>query len=42
MLRFFKKTIANKLLNRTTGAVGEIERHHTEHFINLQYFPVVV
>ncbi len=31
-----------QLLNGTTGAVGDIKRHHTEHFMNLQYFPVVV
>ncbi len=36
-----KKTVANKLLNGTTGAVGDIERHHTKQFINLHYFPVV-
>ncbi len=40
--RFLKKTVANKLLNGTTGAVGDIQRHHAEQFINLQYFPVVV
>ncbi len=27
MLRFLKKTVANKLLNSTTGAVGDIQRH---------------
>ncbi len=42
LLRFLKMTVANKLLNGTTGAVGDIKRHHTEQFINLQYFPVVV
>ncbi len=31
---------ANKLLNGTTGAVGDIKRHHTKQFINLQYFVV--
>ncbi len=39
---FLKKMVANKLLNGTTGAVGDIQRHHAEQFINLQYFPVVV
>ncbi len=42
LLFFLKKTVANKLLNGTTGAVGDIKRHHGEQFINLQYFPVVV
>ncbi len=28
--------IANKLLNGTTGTVGDIKRHHAEQFINLQ------
>ncbi len=42
LLRFFKKTVANKLLNRTTGAVWDIEHHHAEQFINFQYFRVVV
>ncbi len=42
LLRFLKKTVANKLLNRTTGAVGHIQHHHAKQFINLQYFPVVV
>ncbi len=42
LLSFLKKTVANKLLNRTTGAVGDIQRHHAKQFINLQYFPVVV
>ncbi len=42
LLRFLKKTVANKLLNGTTGAVGDIKRHHAEQLINLQYFPVVV
>ncbi len=31
-----------QLLNRTTGAVGDIKRHHAEEFMNLQCFPVVV
>ncbi len=34
--------VANKLLNGTTGAVGDIQRHHAKQFVNLQYFPVVV
>ncbi len=38
----FLKTVAIKLLNGTTGAVGDIQRHHAKQFINLQYFPVVV
>ncbi len=38
---FLKKTFANKLLNGTTGAVGDIQRHHAKQFTNLQYFPVV-
>ncbi len=42
LLRFLNKTVANKLLNGTTGAVGDIQRHHAKQFINLQYFPVVV
>ncbi len=42
LLRFLKNTVANKLLNGTTGAVGDIKRHHAEQFINLQYFSVVV
>ncbi len=42
LLRFLKKTVANKLLNGTTGSVGDIQCHHAEQFINLQYFPVVV
>ncbi len=42
LLRFLKKTIANKLLNGTTGGVGDIQRHHAKQFINLQYFRVVV
>ncbi len=37
-----KKTVANKLLNGTTGAVGDIKHHHTEQFIHLEYFPAVV
>ncbi len=41
-LRFLKMTVANKLLNGTTGAVGDIQRHHAKQFIKLQYFPVVV
>ncbi len=41
LLRFLK-TVANKLLNGTTGAVGDIKRYHAEQLINLQYFPVVV
>ncbi len=39
LLPFLKKTVGNKLLNGTTGAVGDIKRHHGEQFINLQYFP---
>ncbi len=42
LLRFLKKKVANKVLNVTTGAVGDIKRHHAKQFINLQYFPVVV
>ncbi len=42
LLRFLKKTVANKLLNGTTGTVRDIKRHNAEHFTNLQYFPVVV
>ncbi len=42
LLRFLKNTVANKLLNGTTGAVGDIKNHHTKQFINLHYFPVVV
>ncbi len=38
MLRFLKKMVANKLLNGTIGAVGDIAKQ----FINLQYFPIVV
>ncbi len=30
-----KKTVANELLNGTTGAVGDIQHHH------VKYFPVV-
>ncbi len=41
LLRFLKKTVADKLLNGTTGAVGDIIRHYAKEFINLQYFPVV-
>ncbi len=41
-LRFLKKTVANKLLNGTTGAVGDIKRHYAEQFINLPHFPIVV
>ncbi len=43
LLRFLK-TVANKLLNGTTGAVGDIKRHLALNwtFINLQYLPVVV
>ncbi len=41
LFRFLKKTVANKL-NGTTGAVGDIQRHHAKQFINLQYFPIVV
>ncbi len=40
-LCFLKKTVANKLLNGTTGVVGDIKRHHAEQFIHLKYFPVV-
>ncbi len=42
LLRFLKQTVANKLLNGTKGAVGDIQHHHAKQFINLQYFPVVV
>ncbi len=42
VLRFLKNTVGNKLLSGTTGAVEDIQRHHAEQFINLQYFPVVV
>ncbi len=42
LLCLLKKTVANKLLNGTTGAVGDIKRHHAEQFTNLQYFPIVV
>ncbi len=42
LLRFLNKTVANKLLNGTTGAVGDIQRHQAKQIINLQYFPVVV
>ncbi len=42
LLRFLNKTFANKLLNGTTGAVGDIQRHHAKQFINLQYFSFVV
>ncbi len=38
LLRFLYKTFANKLLNGTTGTVGDIQRQ----FINLKYFPFVV
>ncbi len=38
---FLKKTVANKLLNGITGAVGDIKRHRAEQFINLQYFSIV-
>ncbi len=37
LLRFLKKTVANKLLNRTTGAVEDIQRHHAKTF---DQFPV--
>ncbi len=37
----FLKTVANKLLNVTTGAVGDI-KHHADQFINLQYLLIVV
>ncbi len=30
LLRFLKKTVANKLINGTTCAVGDIQRHHTK------------
>jgi len=36
LLCFFKKTVANKLLNGTTGAVGVIQRHNAEQYINIQ------
>ncbi len=39
---FLKKTVANKLLNGTTGTVRDILRHHAKQFINVQYFPGVV
>ncbi len=42
LFSFLNKTVANKLLNGTTGAVGDIQRHLAKQFINLQYFPVVV
>ncbi len=42
LLCFLKKMVAKKLINGTTGTVGDIKRHHAERFINLQYFPVVV
>ncbi len=43
LLRFLKKTVANKLLNGTTGAVRDVQRHDdAKQLINLQYFPVVV
>ncbi len=42
LLNFLKMKVANKLLNGTTGAVGDIQRHHAEHFISLEYFLVVV
>ncbi len=41
LLRFLK-TVANKMLNGTTGAVGDNKHHHAVQFINLQYFPTVV
>ncbi len=41
LLRFLKK-VANKVLNGTTGAVGDIQRHHAEQCIHFQYFPIVV
>ncbi len=34
--------VANNLLNWTTGAVGDIQRHHAEKVMNLQYFPVAL
>ncbi len=37
-----EKTVANKMLNGITGAVGDIKHHHAEQFINVQYFPTVV
>ncbi len=30
LLRLLKKTVDNKLLNGTTGAVGDIQCHHAE------------
>ncbi len=42
LLCFLKKTVADKFLNGTTGAVGDIQRHHAKQFINLQYFTVAV
>ncbi len=38
LLLFLKNTVANKLLNGTTGAVGDIKRHHAEQFINYSIF----
>ncbi len=32
-LRLLKKTVANKLLKGTTGAIGDIQRHHAEQFM---------
>ncbi len=32
VVTFLKKTVANKLLNGTTGAVGDIQRHHAKQF----------
>ncbi len=42
LLRFLKKTVANKLLNGTTGAVWDIQHHHAKQFINVQYFPITI
>ncbi len=30
LLRFLKKTVAKKLINGTTGAVGDIQHHHAK------------
>ncbi len=30
--------LKRRLLNGTTGAVGDIQRHHAKQFINLQCF----
>ncbi len=38
LLRFLKKTVANKLLNGTTGAVGDIQPHHAKQFRDYSIF----